>query len=64
MFAPFTHAPSEANKAAPTGNLEYGLYEPFLAETDRKRVNECAMTQKTAFTVKSCYDEILSLIAG
>jgi hypothetical protein len=31
MFAPLIYVPSDDNNAAPTGNLEYGLYEPFLA---------------------------------
>lgn len=31
MFAPLMMDPFTANNAAPTGNLEYGLYDPCLA---------------------------------
>jgi hypothetical protein len=40
MFAPFMYVPSDANSAAPTGNPEYGLYEPFLAERKLNSVNK------------------------
>jgi len=38
MFAPLMYLPSDDNSAAPTGNLEYGLYEPFLAVIIRSGV--------------------------
>jgi hypothetical protein len=46
------YVPSDARKSAPTGNLEYGLYMPFLTEKmHMNRVVEegCCDKELTAF---------------
>lgn len=59
MHAPFTTRPSKVSKAAPTRNLEYGVYENSFADcgSDRKlesRGTPDGLPSKQDFIRSSC----------